>query len=297
MTVGDAVRAARTRLIAAGIREQEAALDGAGLAMHALHCDRVTLLARDRDLVPPGFLETLERLLRRREAREPMAYIRGRQEFWGREFIVSADVLIPRPDTELLIEEALAWRGTRAADARPPRVVDVGTGSGCLAITLACEWPDASLVATDISEAALAVARENARRLDALPRIRFHLGAYLVGVDAPVDLIVANPPYVAETDRAALQPEVRDHEPEAALFGGADGLRDVRAILQAAARALTEDGRLLMEIGAGQADAVRDAVHGTPGLSLLDIRADLQGIPRAAIIISDSESRAADPAG
>lgn len=290
--VGDAVRAARARLIAAGIGEREAALDASGLAMLVLGWDRAALLTRDRDPVPATLVDDLEPLLRRREAREPMAYIRGRQEFWGRDFVVSPAVLIPRPESELLIEEALAWRGARAAEGResqPPTVVDIGTGSGCLAITLACEWPDAQVDATDISDAALHVARENARRHHVEGRVRFHTGPYLADIDGPVDLIVANPPYVAEDDRAALQIEVRDYEPAAALFGGADGLRDVRAIVRIARDRLGNGGRLLMEIGAGQERAVGDVVSGIPGLSLLDIRADLQGIPRVAISTIDSE--------
>jgi release factor glutamine methyltransferase len=284
MTVGDAVRAARAELIAAGIPDAEAALDAAGLAMIALGWDRASLLTRDTDPVPAGFTDTLATLTRRRRSREPMAYIRGYQEFWGRNFLVSPAVLIPRPETEWLIEEALAWRQshTAAHRAQPLNVVDIGTGSGCLAITLACEWPDARIDAVDISTDALQVARANARQHQVDDRVRFHAGAYLAGVQPPIHLIVANPPYVPETDRASLQPEVRDHEPGSALFGGEDGLRDVRAILTAAAERL--DGRLLMEIGAGQADAVRKAVRGTPGLSLLDIRADLQGIPRVAIV-------------
>lgn len=284
MTVGDAVRAARADLIAAGIPDTEAALDAAGLAMIALGWDRASLLTRDTDPVPAGFRESLATLTRRRRAREPMAYIRGHQEFWGRSFHVSPAVLIPRPETEWLIEEALAWRRMRVASGvdGPPTIVDIGTGSGCLAVTLACEWPDARIDAVDISIDALHVARENARRHGVENRVQVHHGAYLAGVERPIHLIVANPPYVPETDRASLQPEVRDHEPASALFGGEDGLRDVRAILKAAAERL--DGRLLMEIGAGQAEAVRQAVRGTPGLSLLDIRADLQGIPRVAII-------------
>jgi release factor glutamine methyltransferase len=281
MILGDAVRAARARLIAAGIDDREAALDAAGLAMMVLGWDRASLLARDRDATPATFLDDLEPLLRRREAREPMAYIRGHQEFWGRDFLVSPAVLIPRPESELLIEEALAWRRT---EARTPAIVDVGTGSGCLAITLACEWPDAPVHATDISDEALQVARENARRHTVDDRLSFHLGAYLAGIRGPIDLIVANPPYVAESDRNGLQPEVRDYEPAAALFGGADGLRDVRAVMRAARERLVDGGRLLMEIGAGQASAVREVVGGMPGLSLLDVRADLQGIPRVAIV-------------
>lgn len=286
MTVGDAVRAARADLAAAGIPAPEAALDAAGLAMIALGWNRASLLTHDTDPAPAGLAGTLAALVRRRAVREPMAYIRGHQEFWGRDFLVSPDVLIPRPETEQLIEEALAWRRQRAAaaDDAPPAIVDVGTGSGCLAVTLACEWPDVVIDAVDISGSALGVARENARRLGVAARVRFHEAAYLADVAAPIHLIVANPPYVPDADRAVLQAEVRDHEPASALFGGGDGLRDVRAILiQAAARL---DGRLLMEIGAGQAGAVREAVRGTPGLSLLEIRADLQGIPRVVIVDS-----------
>jgi release factor glutamine methyltransferase len=288
MTVGDAVRAARARLVAAGIAEEEASLDAALLAMQLLHCDRATLITRGRERASAQFLFELDMLVRRRESREPMAYIRGVQEFWGRDFIVSPAVLIPRPETELIVEEALRLRSLERHVAQPlgpvPLIVDVGTGSGCLAVTLACEWPDARVVATDISDAALGIARENARRHDVESRIRFVAQPYLADVDEPIDLVVANPPYVAGADLSALQPEVRDHEPRAALFGGADGLREVRAILHDASTRLARNGRLLMEIGAGQADAVGVAVHGTPGLSLLDIRADLQGIPRVAII-------------
>lgn len=283
MTVGDAVRAARARLIIAGISEREATLDAARLAMLALDWDRATLLTRDLDPAPLPLADRLDALLQRRETREPMAYIRGTQEFWGRDFFVSPAVLIPRPETELLIETALAWRASRPAlDA--PAIIDVGTGSGCIAVTLACEWPDARIIATDISDTALAVARDNARQHDVHTRITFVHGPYLANTAAPIDLIVANPPYVSERSRPAMQPEVRDHEPHTALFGGIDGLRDVRAICAEAGEVLADDGVLLMEIGDGQEDGVREAVLGTPRLSLIEIRDDLQGIPRAAIL-------------
>lgn len=288
MTIGEVVRGARATLAAAGIPGAEAALDAAGLAMLALDCDRAALLTCDGEPSPAGLTERLAALQQRRAAREPMAYIRGHQEFWGRDFIVSPAVLIPRPETELIIEEALAWRRTRIAhgDLGPPVVVDIGTGSGCLAVTLACEWPDTRIDAVDISTDALAVAHDNARRHAVADRIRYRAGSYLAGIDAPIHLIVTNPPYVPDHDRAGLQVEVRDHEPAQALFGGCDGLRDVRATLREAVGRL--EGRLLMEIGAGQAAAVHTAVRGTPGLSLLDIRADLHGIPRVAIIASGS---------
>lgn len=296
MTLGDAVRAARARLVAAGIADREAALDVAGLAMLVLGWDRASLLAHDRDPAPATFFDDLEPLLRRRESREPMAYIRGHQEFWGRDFLVSPAVLIPRPESELLIEAAIAWRRARGMHTpagtpggHQPRVLDIGTGTGCLAITLACEWPDVGVDATDISGDALRVARENARRHGVADRVHVHAGPYLADLDGSLDLIVANPPYVAERDRAGLQTEVRDYEPATALFGGADGLRDVLAIVRIARERLGRGGGLLMEIGAGQEPAVRDVVGGIPGLSLLDVRADLQGIPRVAIVINDSE--------
>jgi release factor glutamine methyltransferase len=285
--LGDAVRAARARLVHAGIPEREAALDAIVLAMQVLQCDRASLLTRDRDPIPPRFQDDLEPLLRRREAREPIAYIRGFQEFWGRDFTVSPAVLIPRPETELIIECALAWRRTGSMRNSAPLIVDVGTGSGCLAITLACEWPDARVVATDVSDAALAVARHNAQRYDVEQRIHFVAQPYLADVEGPIDLVVANPPYVTDAELSSLPPEVRDYEPHTALFGGADGLREAHAIVHITSTRLARDGRLLMEIGAGQADAVRVAVHGTPGLSLLDVRADLQGIPRVVVIASE----------
>jgi release factor glutamine methyltransferase len=280
VSLGARLREARERLAAAGIDPAEAALDAELLARDILGWDRAVLLARSADDPPGGFDAAFALAVDRRAAREPMAYIRGRQEFWGREFAVGPGVLIPRPETELLVEEALAW-GHEPGAPEHPVIVDVGTGSGCLAITLALELPHARVHATDVSGAALAAARANARALGA--PVAFHHGSMLADVGDPVDLVVANPPYVSRDEHAHLPPEVRDHEPETALVGGADGLDAVRMVIVAASRALTPGGRLLMEVGWGQAPAAAALVAATGTLGLLRIRADLHGTPRALV--------------
>lgn len=278
MTLSEHLRAVRTRLAAAGIPEAEARLDAELLARDALGCDRAGLVARLRDDLPAPAAARLAASVGRRARREPMAYIRGHQEFWGRDFLVTPAVLIPRPETELIIEEALLWR---PATDGPIRVRDIGTGSGCLAITLALEWPDATVSATDISAAALEVAAINARRLGA--RVAFIEASGAGPDDDALDLLVSNPPYIPRADHMGLQVEVRDHEPVTALVGGDDGLDVVRGVVREAARRLTPGGRFLLEFGHGQADAVRAIVEDTDGLRLLRLRDDLQRIPRVAV--------------
>jgi release factor glutamine methyltransferase len=286
----DLVDGARRRLEAAGIAPAEAALDAELLARDVLGWDRATWLARRDDpessvdlevRATPGqgaFAAGFEPLVARRLAREPMAYIRGTQEFYGREFLVGPGVLIPRPETELVIDAARP-----ALAGRPsPRVADIGTGSGCLAITLALEVPAAHVVATDVASDALRIARGNAAVHRVATRVRFRKTAYLVDVLGPFDAVVSNPPYVRETDASALPPEVRDYEPEGALFGGSDGLRDLRAVAAAAAQTLASGGVLVMEFGLGQVDAVRDLVAAA-GLVDAEVRHDLQGIPRVVV--------------
>jgi release factor glutamine methyltransferase len=211
-----------------------------------------------------------------------MAYIRGRQEFYGRSFVVTPAVLIPRPESEFVVDEALAFLGQAPGATR---VADIGTGSGCLAVTIAAEARQEGLIvtATDISPGAILVAGENAARLGVAHRVRCVHGSYLEGLDGPFDLIVANPPYVKDGDRPALQPEVRDHEPEVALYGGGDGMRIVRGVLAEAVRTLREGGRLVMEMGAGQDDLVRPIAEATAGFADARIIDDLQGIPRVLI--------------
>jgi release factor glutamine methyltransferase len=267
--------AAKARLVAAGIEPSEAARDVLLLARHVLGWDRATLHARDTDPPPAGFDAVYDAAIERRTHREPIAYITGVQEFWNRDFVVSPAVLIPRPETELIIEEALSTVFGRAAD--------IGTGSGCLAVTLAAEVPRARIVATDISAPALDVARANAQRHGVAERVEFRETRYLDGVDGPFDLIVSNPPYVTDDEHAALAPEVHDFEPRSALAAGPDGLNDIREVLSAAASALRSGGVLLMEIGHRQADAVQALVASTPSLALVRISPDLQGIPRIVV--------------
>lgn len=227
-----------------------------------------------------NFADTYERLLARRAGREPLAYITGVREFWALDFEVTPGVLIPRPETELIVEAALAlFPGSNDRLT----IVDVGTGSGCLAVSLAIERPASTVVATDVSPAALEVARRNARRHGVDGRVTFHeADLFAPGVDR-VDLIVSNPPYVPAPSRPALQPEVRDHEPSVALFGGSDGLALVGRLVAEAPLHLRPGGYLIFEFGLGQEVEVADAIAASAALDLIDLSRDIQGIARTAI--------------
>jgi len=291
MRLRDLTDGARRRLETAGIHRSEAAFDVELLARDVLGWDRATWLARKDDderaveestVAARGigaFRAAFDALVARRVRREPMAYIRGTQEFYGREFLVGPGVLIPRPESELLIDEAKA----AAMGRRTPRIADLGTGSGCLAVTLALELPSATVIATDLSADALTIARGNAAAHEVGARITFVETAWLTSVPGAFDIIVANPPYIAETDAPALAPEVRDHEPHLALFGGNDGLRDIRAIAQAATTALKPGGVLVMEVGRGQQRAVSGALSAAGLGGDVTFRHDLQGIARVAV--------------
>ena len=280
MTFHEAAAAARVALRQVGISPATAALDADLLARHAAGWDLATWSARRREAADASFEQRYAALIARRLTREPVAYIRGIQEFWGRDFEVCSSVLIPRPETELLVATASEY-----LHAHPDAlVVDVGTGSGCIAITLSLEHPSAKLFAVDLSDEALTIARRNAERLGAAPRVTFARGSYLSGTPTPVDLIVSNPPYVAATDRPAIPPEVKDFEPEMALFGGDDGLRDIKALLAQSVTALAADGVLMMEIGDGQYERVVAEIRTVPSLVLETMHADLQSIPRVAVV-------------
>ena len=269
----------RARLIEAGVSPADAAVDVDVYARAILGWDRATLLANQRDTSPAALEPQFSEWIARRERREPTAYILNGREFWGREFLVTPAVLVPRPETEFIVEESIPlMRGTRV-----PRIADIGTGSGILAVTLASELSASTVVATDLSGDALDIARENARRLAVDDRVTFVETSYLDGVDGPFDLIVANPPYVKDGDRRALARDVR-HEPDVALFGGPDGLRDVSGVLDAAVQKLKPGGWFVMEFGYGQEDDVRRLVDGRPALRLDRIRDDLQGIARTVVI-------------
>ncbi|HSC29443.1 MAG TPA: peptide chain release factor N(5)-glutamine methyltransferase [Vicinamibacterales bacterium] len=268
---------ARRALTCAGVAEEEAALDADVLARHVLGWDRASLLARNREPAPTGFDAAFAALVSRRSAREPVALITGHREFWGIDLLVTPDVLVPRPETELVVETAIEVAERR----RCRRIADIGTGSGCLAIALALEFPEAAVVATDVSRAALDLARQNAARHGVDRRVDFRHGDLLAPLDGEFDLIVSNPPYVPAG--TPLPPEVERYEPHAALFAGDDGLDVIRELIRAAPAHLASGGVFVVEFGFGQADAARDLAAGA-GWRVVSVRTDLQGIPRVAAI-------------
>ena len=282
MTLIDHIAAAGTMLERAGISQPNARFDAELLARHVLGWDRATYLAH-RTAEPPSDFETrYAGVVERRARREPVPLITGRREFWGREFEVTSSVLCPRPESELIVEEALEL----VAEQSGPRLVaDAGTGSGCLAVSLAHAFARARLVATDLSAEALRVARRNADRLGVGHRIQWIQTNYLEAVGGPIDLIVSNPPYVPTDWVRGLPPEVRDHEPHLALAGGQDGLEGIRAIIAQAAERLSPGGALIVEFGFAQDDQVLAAIARSGGrLQVVRVREDLQGIPRVAVI-------------
>jgi len=275
----ECVASAREQLRAAGIPPDEADLDARVLAERALGWDAARLLAHGDRKASPEFSDRYRGLTARRAARVPMAYIVGLQEFWNLEFEVSPAVLIPRPETELIVEIALEIVSASATCA----IADVCTGSGCLAVAIAHERRSITVVATDLSDAALAIARRNAVRHRVDSRIRFARADVLEGIAGRFDLIVANPPYVRDDDHPMLQPEVRDHEPPLALVAGPDGLDLIRRLAAQAPERLVDGGTLVFEIGFGQAEAVERLISESPRLRMIDVRRDLQGIPRTTI--------------
>jgi release factor glutamine methyltransferase len=270
-TIGAAVREAIARLRAAGVPEPEA--DAQVLAAHALGTSRAGVIAAARDVLRDVAAARLDDALRRREAREPVAYIVGEREFWSLPLAVDRRVLIPRPETELLVEMA----SRLAPGAR--RVLDCATGSAAVAVALALELRGARVVGSDRSRAALAVARVNATRH--APRVTLVAGDFLAPFrDQAFDLVVSNPPYCAEPEIDRLSPEVCDFEPRQALAAGADGLDALRALVRGAARVLSVTGWILLEVGAGQAAAVEGFLEADGHYTDITVADDHAGIPR-----------------
>jgi len=289
-TVLDVVRWTTARFSERGLGTPR--LDAELLVAHVLSLPRLQLYVQFERVLSPEELGALREMIKRRQGGESVAYLTGRKEFWKLEFAVDARVLVPRPDTETLVEEALARLGAPVeggADGAPvesspdgappvPRIADVGTGSGALAITLAKLRPGAAVFASDASAAALEVARANAERLGAtVTFVEGDLGAPLAP-HAPLSLIVANLPYIPTGDLAALPADVRS-EPALALDGGADGLDLVRRLVAEAPGLLAAGGALALEIGAGQADATR-ALLAAAGFTDVQTRRDLAGVER-----------------
>jgi release factor glutamine methyltransferase len=268
------------------------------LLMHALDRDRTWLFTYPENPLDPATAEKYFALVARRAAGEPTQYLTGKQEFWALEFEVTPAVLIPRPETEHLIEVALERLGERGikidmkTGAESPRrhIADIGTGSGCLAVALAHELPHARIVATDISAPALEIARRNAGRHGVSGRIRFVQTNLLDGISASpadtdrppqrFDLIVSNPPYIAHTDAPSLPTEVRDHEPRSALFGGPTGGEIYARLIEQAGAQLGPGGILVLELGYNSAEAVREMLHDERHWAHIRITNDLAGIPR-----------------
>jgi release factor glutamine methyltransferase len=237
-----------------------------------------SLIARDGEPVPEDVLRRFESLLERRERGEPVAYLIGRREFFGRDLAVDARVLIPRPETEALVEIALALPLPNNA-----QVLDIGTGSGAIALTLAAERPGWRVVATDISLAALACARGNRARLGLAERVALAQVELARALDlGRFDLVVSNPPYVDPGDKALLATDVRSYEPHIALFASESGLATIAALL-GAARDLAPGATLAFEIGFGQLDDIAALAAARPWLALVEVRNDAAGIPRDVV--------------
>jgi release factor glutamine methyltransferase len=275
-------------LLAAGAHPERARRDAEALLLHVLKqnapstnlaCPNLAwLIAHEDETLAPDIVSVLRALIVRRRTGEPIQYITGETEFYGLRFHVNCDVLIPRPETEHLVEKAIAL----AAGFAGPRIVDVGAGSGAIAVALARKLPAALMTATEISAPALAVARENAERNGLARRVRFLEGDLLAPVAGErFDIVVSNPPYVQEGDRAALSIEVRDYEPAQALFAGGDGLAIYRRLIPAAFGVLVSGGFVVLEIGYGQQAAVRGLLAKS-GFEEIEFMADLQGILRVA---------------
>jgi release factor glutamine methyltransferase len=275
MTTEEALRQAAQTLAAAGV--PDALLDAELLLRHLLGWDRARLLAGAREPLADWRHAAYTALIAERAARRPLQHLTGTQAFWKHEFAVTPDVLIPRPETELLAETALEL----VRDVAAPVVVDVGTGSGCIAVSIALERPDATVLALDISPAALAVARGNAQRL-AAGNVTFAESDLLAAVRdraGQVDLVVSNPPYVDPADRESLMPEVRDHDPALALFAAEGALALYARLARQAVIVLRSGGALAVEVGAGMHHDVARGFE-QAGLALREVRADLPGIPR-----------------
>jgi release factor glutamine methyltransferase len=278
LTLHETLAAARQRLVAAGIRAEEAAIDVDVYARTILGWDRARLLVEQQAAAPAALEPRFSDWIARREQKEPTAYILGVKEFWGLELQVSPAVLVPRPESEFIVEEALARIDGDAL------VADVGTGSGCIGLAIAHTRPQVRVVATDISGEALAIARRNAIRHRLADRVSFVQTSYMDALAARFDVVVSNPPYVKEQDRKYLQRAVVKYEPHVALFGGEDGLSGVRAILEAASTRLAPGGWLIFEFGLGQDQEVEELVETYRDYRLMGIRSDLQGVPRTALV-------------
>lgn len=259
----------------------DAQADARILTADALRLSRAQLISQGNRELEPREIEAISARAARRLAHEPVSRILGHREFWGLDLTINPSVLDPRPDTETVVELALDWIATRHLRNEKLRVLDIGTGSGALLLALLSELPKATGIATDKNTEALKVARDNAQRLGFADRCGFVACNFTDALRGPFDLVVANPPYISSAEIPTLAPEVRDHDPVIALDGGEDGLAAYRAIAADALRLMTPRGRLVVELGQGQAAPVGEIVRAGGLLIETPIRRDLAGINRA----------------
>ena len=277
---GELRRLAGRQLEAGGI--ESAAADARLLLQHAAKFDASRLISAENEEAGEDLIAVYERLIARRLSGVPVARIVGEREFWSLRFGLGTETLVPRPETEVLVEAALASMDDRM---RALSILDLGTGTGAILAALLSEFPNARGVAVDRSEAALRVARENLRNLSLEARVAYLCGDWAGAVAGTFDLIVSNPPYISSAEIALLSPEVRDHDPRLALDGGADGLQAYRTIVRELCDRLAPDGIAILELGAGQEADVCELVQATDVLAVAGrARTDLSGIPRALVI-------------
>ncbi|HEX6802175.1 MAG TPA: peptide chain release factor N(5)-glutamine methyltransferase [Terriglobales bacterium] len=275
--LGETLRTAIQQLTQNGVPSPR--MNAELLLMFILDCDRAYLYGHPERELTPDEESRYSIALAKRSTGVPAQYITGHQEFWGMDFIVSPAVLIPRPETEHVIEEVLKLaRAPHDSPARKLRIIDVGAGSGCIALALAKELPEAEIHAVDISPAALEIARANAARNQQTQRVHFHEGDLLSGIEPEsFDFVVSNPPYVGESEEEQVQLEVRKFEPRMAVFAGHSGLDIIRRLIPQAQHALRPSGWLVMEMSGTIADQARQLVADWNGVHIIN---DLQSIPR-----------------
>ena len=278
-SVEDALRGATAVLGAAGIEDPHR--DARILLAHVLGVDLAGLLRRRAGFVTPDEKKRFGRLVEQRAARVPAAVLLGHREFWSLDFVVTPDTLIPRPDSELIIETALGLY----PDGQVERILDLGTGTGCLLLAALTEFPGAWGLGVDRSPAAAVVAQRNARRLGLSDRAAIMVGSWTDAITGRYDLLLCNPPYIEAAVVPGLMPEVALHEPRLALDGGADGLDPYRRLFPDLHGRLVPGGTALFEFGAGQAAALLDLARQS-ALTIVDVRNDLAGHPRVMILRS-----------
>lgn len=283
-TVGESMRDAARRVREAGIEDAE--LEADILLRHALNLDgdRAHLLAILHDPLPDAVAERFEALVARRLSREPTAYIVGRREFYGLELECGPQALIPRPETELLVDIALAWLREQGSAIQRPLIVDVGSGNGALAVALAVHCPHAQVLAIDTSAPALLLARRNAARHGVADRVTFVRGDLLTPLRAMADVVVANLPYVSAEDWARLAPEITWYEPGEALVGGPRGTETIERLLSQAPSYLASRALLLCEIGDQQGEAIRAAAVRAFPDAWIEVQQDLAGLDRVLYV-------------